>query len=121
MSWNVKLLSKKHFFFGCTGVDTHFHRPSNDSKGLAFSAHRFGDPSLGTRTPAMPHPSPALHTRPQRAVAVAASVVVEVHDAGVALLALVHPGVPTYFVAAFLETLLGLAFNGFIDGLFTAV
>lgn len=66
-------------------------------------------------------PSPALHTRPSAAVAVAASVVVEVHDAGAALLALVHPGVPTYFVAAFLETLLGLAFNGLIDGLFTAV
>lgn len=66
-------------------------------------------------------PVTALHTRPQRAVAVAASVVVEVHDAGVALLALVHPGVPAHFVAAFLETLLGLAFNGLIDGLFTAV
>lgn len=97
------------------------HRPSNDSKGPVFSAHHCGDPSLGTQTPTMPHPSPALHTWPQRAVAVAASVVVEVHDAGVALLTLVHPGVPAHFVAAFLETLLGLAFNGLIDGLFTAV
>lgn len=120
MSWNVKLLSRKHFFC-CTGVDTHFHRPSNDSKGPGFQPTVLGHPSLGARTPGVPQPSPALHTRPQRAVAVAARVVVEVHDAGVALLALVHPGVPAHFVAAFLETLLGLAFNGLIDGLFTAV
>ena len=111
---------QKTFFLLYRGRHT-LHRPSNDSKGPTFSAHRCGDPSLGTRTPTMPHPSPALHTRPQRAVAVAASVIVEVHDAGVALLALVHPGVPAHFVAAFLETLLGLAFNGLIDGLFTAV
>lgn len=67
------------------------------------------------------HISPALDALLQRAVIVAARVVVQVHDARVALLSFVHPGVPTHFVAAFLETFLGLTFNGLIDGLFTAV
>lgn len=61
LSWNVKLLSRKHFLC-CTRVDTHFHRPSNDSQGPAFSAHGSGDPSLGARTPAAR--SPHLHCTP---------------------------------------------------------
>ena len=64
LSWNVKLLSRKHFLC-CTGVDTHFHRPSNDSQGPAFSAHGSGDPSLGARTPAAR--SPHRHCTPASA------------------------------------------------------
>lgn len=67
------------------------------------------------------HVPPALDALLQRAVAVAAGVVVQVHDAGVALLPFVHPGVPAHLVAALLEALLGLTLNGLIDGLFTAV
>lgn len=69
---------------------------------------------LGTR-------SPALHTRLQRAVTVAAGVVVQVHDARVTLLPFVHPGVAAHLVAALLEALLSLTFYGLVDGLFTAV
>lgn len=65
--------------------------------------------------------SPALHTLLEHAFAAAAGVVVQVHDARIAFLSFVHPGVPTHFVASFLETLLGLTFNGLIDGLLTAV
>lgn len=80
-----------------------------------------------TWTPGCSVPAPAWHVAPaldallERAIVVAAGVVVQVHDARVALLSLVHPGIPTHFVAALLETLLGLTFNGLIDGLFTAV
>lgn len=65
--------------------------------------------------------SPALHARPEHAVTATARVVVQVHDARVALLSFVHPGVPTHLVASLLKTLLGLTFNGLIDGLLTAV
>lgn len=41
-------------------------------------------------------------------------------EAGIALLPLVHPGVPADFVVALLEALLGLDLNGPMDGFFAA-
>lgn len=65
--------------------------------------------------------SPALHTRLQCAVTIAAGVVVQVHNTRVTLLSFIHPGVATHLVAALLEALLSLTFYGLVDGLFTAV
>lgn len=65
--------------------------------------------------------SPALHTRLERAVTVAAGVVAEVQDAGVTLLPRVHPRVSAHSVAALLEALGGLALDGLVDGLLAAV
>lgn len=103
----IKLLSRKHFpcWKGQRG-QRRSARPSSAPRPC----------SLGAAAR-----SPALSALLEHAVTAAAGVVVQVHDAGVALLSFVHPGVPTHFVASLLETLLGLALNGLIDGLFTAV
>lgn len=78
-------------------------------------------PSLPTPILSLGHFSPALHTWLERAVTVAAGVVVQVHDARVTLFSFIHPGVTTHLVAALLKALRSLTFYGFVDGLFTAV
>lgn len=113
----------------CVCTHTYIHAPSTHA--LSSIPKPLCLQSAGTWTPAPSGPGPgpgpaplrppALHALLQRAVVVAAGVVVQVHDARVALLSFVHAGVPAHFVAALLETLLGLAFNGLVDGLFTAV
>lgn len=69
---------------------------------------------------AAPFPSPALGAVLQLAVRGAAGISLLVQEAGIALLPLVHPGVPADFVVALLEALLGLDLNGPMDGFFAA-
>lgn len=65
-------------------------------------------------------PLPAFGTIFQFAVCRAAGINSLVQEARIAFLPFVHPGVPTHFVVALFEALLGLDLYGPMDGFFAA-
>lgn len=65
-------------------------------------------------------PLPAFGTIFQFTVCRAAGISLLVQEARIALLPFIHPGVPTHFVVALFEALLGLDLYGPMDGFFAA-
>lgn len=113
LSWNVSLLWAHTFSLKA-------RKEACDTAGgfRSFQPSPLFSPVY--REAAAHFPLPALGTIFQFTVCRAAGISQLVQEARITFLPFIHPGVPTHFVVALFEALLGLDLYGPMDGFFAA-